>query len=182
MADETATTPTTPTAHVETVLPTAVSEPDPTQRPARLALYVGIILVIVGASALYLGYNGAATNPLVQAQIPFVISGGLVGLGLLALGGISLAMSVILSIQSDFRTELNTMRESIEHLSEAVSYQAFGGANGSKQATDIVMVARGSTSFHRKECRLVERSEHSRPLPRDEADREGMLPCRICKP
>ena len=159
-----------------------LTEPDPARRPARLALYLGMGLVIIGAIALYLGYNGAATNALVQAQTPYVISGGLLGVGLLALGGISISLYVVLVVQADFRTELNGMRESIEKLSDAVSYQAFGGSNGTGGTEGTVMVARGSSSFHRSDCRLVQRSEHARPMPREEADREGLLPCRICKP
>lgn len=159
-----------------------LGEPDAARRPARLALYLGIACFALGAAALYLGYDGAATHPLVQAQIPYVISGGLVGLGLLALGGISIAMYVVLAIQSDFRRELGAMRESVERLSEAISYQAFGTNNGQAGSAEVVMVARGSSSFHRADCRLVERAEHSKPLPRQEADREGLLPCRICKP
>ncbi len=177
MAEETKTSP--PSTSTQ---PVRVEAPDPARRPARLALYVGGTMMIIGAVALYLGYNGAATNPLVQAQIPFVISGGLVGLGLLALGGISLAVYVVLVVQADFRTELNAMRESIEQLSEALSHQAFGSANGAGATADLVLVARGSSSFHRSECRLVQRSERSRPMPRADADREGLLPCRICKP
>jgi hypothetical protein len=177
MAEETKTT---ERATIE--LTPQLDEPDAVRRPARLALYVGVVCFILGAVALYLGYNGAATNALVQAQMPYVISGGLAGLGLLALGGISIALYVILVIQADFRRELGAMREAIEQLSESISYQTFGSRNGQTTSADVVMVARGSSSFHRADCRLVERAEHTKPLPREEADREGMLPCRICKP
>ena len=177
MVEETKASPTPPSTQAA-----RVEEPDPARRPARLALYVGGTMIILGAVALYLGYNGAATNALVQAQTPYIISGGLVGLGLLALGGISLAVYIVLVVQADFRTELSAMRESIEQLSDALSHQAFGSANGAGATADVVLVARGSSSFHRSECRLVQRSEHSRPTPRAEADREGLLPCRICKP
>lgn len=171
-----------PAEQIEATFP--VSEPDPARRPARLALYLGVLLLALGAVALYLGYNGAATNPLPAAQTPYVISGGLVGLGLLALGGITLALYVVMTIQADFRGELNAMRETMEKLTEAISYQAFGSSNGHgpSLAGGMVLVARGSTSFHKADCRLVERAESTKPFPRDEAEREGLLPCRICKP
>jgi len=162
--------------------PPAFPAPDPARRPARLALYLGGTLLIAGAIALYLGYNGAATNSLPQAQTPYLISGGLVGVALTAVGGITVAMYVLLTVQADFRGELHALRESMERLSEAVSHQAFGNTNGSASAGGTVMVARSSSSYHRADCRLVERTEHARPMPRTEADREGLLPCRICKP
>jgi hypothetical protein len=179
MAEET-----TIETQVESQSQQRLAEPDPARRPARLALYVGIVLLILGGIAMYKGYDGAAKNALVQAQTPYVISGGLLGLGLLALGGITIALHVIMSIQTDFRSELNSMRETMERLAEAISYQAFGSQNGSgpSLAGGMVMVARGSTSFHRADCRLVERAGNAKPLPREEADREGLLPCRICKP
>lgn len=160
---------------------TRLEGPDPAHRPARLSLYLGIGLVAAGAIVMYLGYNGAATNPVPAAQTPFVISGGLLGLGLLALGGIAVAVHVILQVQADFRVELGAMRDSIEQLAEAVSRQVFGGQPSANGHT-IVMVARGAASFHREDCRLVQRAEHLRSIPKDEADREGLTPCRICKP
>jgi hypothetical protein len=162
--------------------PPAFPPPDPARRPARVALYVGAVLLITGAIALYLGYNGAATNALPQAQTPYVISGGLVGVALMAVGGITVALYVLLTVQADFRGELHKLRESMELLSEAVSHQAFGTTNGHGLAGGTVMVARSSSSYHKADCRLVERTEHARPMPRAEADREGLLPCRICKP
>jgi hypothetical protein len=155
---------------------------DPGRRPARLALYLGGALILVGFVALYKGYDGAATNPLPQAQTPYVISGGLLGVALIALGGIIVALYVLLQVQADFRSELNAMRDSMETLSEAMSHRILATEPGGVSSNGPVMVARGASSFHRAECRLVARAEHVRPLPREEASRTGLAPCRICKP
>lgn len=161
-------------------------EPDPAQRPARLAMYLGVVFVVAGAVALYLGYNGAATNPLVQAQFPYLISGGLVGLALVLLGGITIGLHVLLRVQADFRGELSVMRESMEQLADVLSRQAFaktnGASSGASASNGMVIVARGANSFHRADCRLVASVDRSRPMPREEADRTGLIPCRICKP
>ncbi|HEX9713299.1 MAG TPA: hypothetical protein VGB52_12230 [Actinomycetota bacterium] len=166
-----------------TTTETQLEGPDPAHRPARLALYLGIALVAAGAVIMYLGYNGAATTAVPAAQTPYIISGGLLGVGLLALGGIAVAVHVILAVQADFRVELRGMRDSIEQLAEAMTRQAFAsGGLPSTNGHTIVMVARGASSFHREECRLVQRADHLRSIPKDEADREGLAPCRICKP
>ena len=162
----------------------SVPEPDPAQRPARLALYLGGALVLVGGIVMYFGYDGAAKSAVPQAQTPYVISGGLLGLALMVLGGIGLAVHVLLQVQADFRTELNAMRENIEVLADALSHQVFGTGSTAKapSSNGTVMVAQGATSFHRPDCRLVTAAQHVRPLPREEADRTGLIPCRVCKP
>lgn len=47
---------------------------------------VGVLLVLAGFIALFLAWNGAAAKDFVQGQVPYVISGGLVGLALVASG------------------------------------------------------------------------------------------------
>lgn len=163
----------------EQKLSVSTGEPDPARRPARMSLYAGAALLVAGAVVLYIGYDGAATNPLPQAQTPYVISGGLLGLGLLALGGIAIALHVILTVQADFRTELDAMRRSIETVAEVLTRDVVATSHSNN---GTVMIAEGGSSFHRAECRLVERAEHVRPVAREQADRDGLLPCRICRP
>lgn len=154
-------------------------EPDPAQRPARLALYSGLTFVGLGLLAIYLGYNGAATHPLPQAQTPYVISGGLLGVGLIALGGITAGLAVLLRVQADFRAEMLGMRETLERLGDAMAGRVIAGASG-KNGTVVVTPEAGS--FHRPECALVARAEHVRPSPRAEATDAGLVACRVCKP
>lgn len=156
-----------------------IREPDPAQRPARLALYGGLALIAVGGVVLYLGYNGAATHPVPQAQTPYVISGGLLGIALMALGGITAALAVLLRVQADLRTDLSAMRESIERLADATAARTLAG---SPSANGTVLVTPEAGSFHRPDCKLVARAEHVRPSPRSAATDEGLAPCRVCKP
>lgn len=163
----------------------ALSEPDPVRRPARLALYVGGASILLGMLAMYLGYDGAAKNPVPAAQTPYVISGGLLGLGLMALGGVAIAVYILLQAQADLRTDLSGLRDSMDRLSEAIAHEAFSSAARSSSgpsANGTVVVARGAASYHRPDCRLVTRAEHASPVPRTEAERNGLIPCRICKP
>ena len=46
----------------------------------------GVALVVAGFIALFLAWNGAAGKDFVEGQLPYLISGGLVGLGLIASG------------------------------------------------------------------------------------------------
>jgi hypothetical protein len=47
---------------------------------------VGVLLVVLGFIAMFLAWNGAAGKDYVQGQIPYLISGGLVGLALVGSG------------------------------------------------------------------------------------------------
>jgi hypothetical protein len=56
------------------------------------------VLVIAGALAILLGWNGVSEEPLTAQQIPYVISGGVGGLFLLGLGA-------MLWLSADLRDE-----------------------------------------------------------------------------
>jgi hypothetical protein len=61
------------------------------------------LLIGAGALLLLLGWLGASGTPYVEAQIPYVISGGLTGLGLIGLGA-------TLWLSSDLRDEWHRLR------------------------------------------------------------------------
>jgi hypothetical protein len=46
----------------------------------------GLALVVAGFIALFLAWNGAAGVDYVEGQLPYLISGGLVGIGLIGAG------------------------------------------------------------------------------------------------
>lgn len=76
----------------------------------RLIVAPGAVLVVAGFCLMLLGWWGAAHTHRQIEQIPYLISGGLLGLGLVVLGGFLLATAVWMSSlermrqQSDART------------------------------------------------------------------------------
>jgi hypothetical protein len=54
----------------------------------RLMLGVGAVLVAAGLASVVVGYVGASHTVLVAGQIPYLISGGLLGVALVVLGGL----------------------------------------------------------------------------------------------
>lgn len=165
--------------------PHTTGEPDPTLRPARLALYAGVISMILGAFALFAGYNGAATNPIVEAQVPYLISGGLAGLALLLLGGIGIAASVILRVTGEIRSELHATRDAFtqaNRISSSVAAAVLPESVPAASSNGSVLVSSGGSSYHRADCRLVERAEAVSKVPRADATSQGLHPCRICNP
>lgn len=71
-------------------------------------------LVIFGAIALLLGYGGAAGTPHVAEQIPYFISGGLVGIFVLGIAG-------VLWLSADLRDEYRKLDELVGVLREDVA-------------------------------------------------------------
>ncbi len=71
-----------------------------------------VVLVVAGLIALLLGYLGVSDTPYVAAQLPFIISGGLLAIFLLSLG-IGLWLSA--DLRDDWR-ELRACRMLLEEL------------------------------------------------------------------
>ena len=71
----------------------------------------GVGLVVLGFIALFLAWNGAADKDYVQGQIPYLISGGLVGVGLIGAG------LTVVNVQAR-RADQDAMLDRIERLLE----------------------------------------------------------------
>jgi hypothetical protein len=58
-----------------------------TRRGPRALLVLGAVLQPLGGALILLGWSGAARSTDVWEQIPYLISGGLLGLGMVVAGG-----------------------------------------------------------------------------------------------
>ena len=77
----------------------------------------GVALVVAGFIALFLAWNGAAAKDYVEGQLPYLISGGLVGVGLIGAG------LTVINVQSR-RADNDAMMDRIERLLEERAEQA----------------------------------------------------------
>jgi hypothetical protein len=137
----------------------------------------GILFCGAGFVALFLGWNGAASYDDVPAQLPYLLSGGLVGLSLVVIGG-------ALLVVDGSRRSVDDLRASVEELRAAVEAMAAPATNGHRPApaTTAGLVVAGASSYHQPSCHLVEGREDARLLTVEEAAADGLAPCRICKP
>jgi hypothetical protein len=95
-----------------------------TKPPTRLPLYVGIVLIALGWGAIFLAWQRAAALDLETGQLPYVLSGGFGGFGLLLLGSAGVVVDVILRTQWRSRETIDALRSAIEGLAEAVAKPA----------------------------------------------------------
>jgi hypothetical protein len=71
----------------------------------RMLVFPGAFCVLAGFALMFLGWYGAAHTARQIEQIPYLISGGFVGLGLVFVGGLTLACALWMSMLQRFSTE-----------------------------------------------------------------------------
>lgn len=95
-------------------------------KQAQTATYVGLGLVGLGFLVIGMAWNGAAELDYVQGQFPYLISGGLTGLGLILLG-------VVLLVIQTMRRDAAKRTRQVEELALAVTELQAQLAPGSVQ-------------------------------------------------
>ena len=146
---------------------------------AKSSLYLSVGLVVVGFLLIFLAWNGAAEKDFVQGQFPYLLSGGLSGMGLI-LCGLALAAS------QAHRKDMLSLQDRIDELIATVNANAGGGAarGASLQSvpTDAdVFVTNGST-YHRASCRTVQGRAGLDLVTADDVAARELTACRVCRP
>ncbi|HWC33335.1 MAG TPA: hypothetical protein VG650_00785 [Mycobacteriales bacterium] len=154
----------------------------------------GAILLPLGIAVILLGWSGAAHGRVEQQQIPYLISGGLLGLASVVIGGFFFWAHWLYRIydQADLHHE-ESMRQQAELIRALLQLRgdasaptaaaaAAAAATAAAGATATAFVAtRSGTSVHRPDCTLVaNRAGQLRAVTAAEAAR--LKPCRVCDP
>lgn len=141
----------------------------------KLGGKAGIALALIGLIAIAFGWNGAAGQLSTLAQLPYVISGGLIGIAFVILGA---AMLVVQSAREDraiLEAKLDLLAEAfLEGQGRAPKAAAPGDLSG--------LVVAGSASYHVPGCRLVDGREETGYLTPAEAQERQLKACRVCQP
>lgn len=148
----------------------------PRRKKSSFGEYVPLVTLIIGFLLIGLGWNGAASVDFTQGQIPYLISGGLIGLGMVFFSAAALIVQVMKRGQAQQNAELAAIHRTLERLAGTISLQ------GNGEVTNGELVVAGSSSFHLPNCRTVGGRTNMPRIPREEAVSEGLEPCRICNP
>lgn len=152
-------------------------------------MVLGGVIAPLGLVIVVLGWYGAAHSPFLFQQVPYLISGLGLGLGLVFLGSFFYFAHWITELVKEGRTQSAAMIEAIARLEETVKQQAGadrfasaadgdGGVSPNGAATgDLVATGKG-TMAHRPDCVVVA----SKPGLRRVAPDEGLLSCKLCEP
>lgn len=144
----------------------------------RLGGQLGVGLSLVGFLVMFFGWNGAASADYVPAQLPYLISGGAAGLGLVVVGA---AMIVVQSQRAD-RARLEQALERVAQAAERGGSTAPGGQHASMAGGLGNFVVTGPSSYHRVECDLPEARSEATMVPLSEVLGTSLAPCRVCNP
>ena len=150
----------------------------------RLGGKLGIAVCLLGFVVIYLGWNGAGSFNDLRQQFPYLISGGVAGLGLVMVGCSLLLVESMRAERAELQATLLELRDALE------AGSVVGAPAAARTATAPLLlggdadglVVAGTTSFHRPSCRLVEQRDDLEVIDADEATARGLAPCRICDP
>jgi hypothetical protein len=165
-------------------------------------LIAGGVMFPLGGLLIILGWWGASHTPRIFEQIPYMISGGLLGLGLVVAGGFLYFAYWLTTIVRDQRMQTERVVESLGRIESLLAGTAAVGdrsasSSGASEAAEFapparvaaapptaldgavfVATAKGS-QYHRPECPVVVGRDGLRQVS---ATDSGMKPCRICEP
>lgn len=169
----------------------------------QVLFYAGAVLLPGGLVVIGLGWYGVAHTPYEYNQNAYIVSGGILGLGITFVGGFLYFGSWLARIALDQRESQAQLTEAIRALAgaggaaEAVAHvhapvpaqaaapaapaptpaptPAPAAAAPVAEASDLVVAGRGKTA-HRPDCDLIAGREDITAV----ADMTGLVPCRLC--
>jgi hypothetical protein len=143
---------------------------------SKATTYIGVAAVGAGFAMIFLAWDRASNLDFTPGQIPYLISGGVGGLGLVIIG------AIVLLVQNA-RRDRAVLSKQLEDLDATMArvVRALLVAGDGRMTSDGLVVA-GPTSFHRPYCSLVEGQESAERMPKEEAQGRGLEACRICQP
>ena len=148
----------------------------------------GNILVAAGLLLILLGWYDISYEGQVAAQIPYLVSDALFGLGLVIAGA---ATRIIQSQNASREALVQAEQATRAALLQAISQLGAAGlgVSAAQPADDLIapdtadgLVLAGASSYHRPDCRLVEGRSGAAVLTAAGAEAQGLTPCRVCKP
>jgi hypothetical protein len=154
----------------------------------QVALFVaGGVLMPLGIVAIFIAWYGVAHSHYEYDQLTYIISGGVLGIGLVLLGGFLYFGAWLAKMANDQKASTVRLADSMLVLADVVSRgsrqpTAAGTGAGAVSAADdgaVPVLAGGGSTVHRRDCALIAHRDDLRPLTGAETD---LGTCRVCRP
>jgi hypothetical protein len=148
----------------------------------RVFQLAGWILPPLGIVLILLAWYGTASTSRVWQQIPYMASGGLLGVAFLFTGGLAYLASWLTKLVNDNAAQAAAAAAAAERSAEAL--ERIEGAlralaqGGGARSTRLVATATGSM-VHLPDCPMVEGRDNLRTVNPNEP---GLRPCLVCQP
>jgi len=144
------------------------------RKRTKLGHQFGVLFCLAGFVLVWVGWNGAASYDVATRQFPFLISGGIAGLGLIQVG---VGLWIVQSQRAEragLEENLAGLQRVLETLVEVVGLAPAGAGTG--------LVLAGTTAYHRPSCPLVQDHPRLATTTAEMATESGLAPCRTCEP
>lgn len=153
--------------------------PEPLRRVDQVMEFAALALLPVGVTALVLGWFGVASHGYVFLQLPYLVSGGLLGLALTVLSGLLYLASWISRTSAVQRRQNEAILDALTSLQRTITAVGSGGANRSNGHAARFVATPSGSMFHRPDCAVVASRDDLREVA---ADDTGRKPCGMCEP
>ena len=140
--------------------------------------WAGAVLLPLGLVVIVMGWYGAANTPYQYDQLSYLVSGGLLGLGLTFCGGFLYFGAWLARIAADGRESSKRLADTLLVLADVTSRSAALRDDGVDIASIPVTAGEGTT-LHRRDCALIAQRDDLRPVGEQHAH---LTPCRVCRP
>lgn len=154
-------------------------------RLVQVGLFVaGAILLPAGIIVICLGWYGIANTPYMYDQLIYIVSGGMLGLGITFVGGFLYFGAWIARVGADLNQADKRLSDTLLILADSISQAASATTAPGASATphsihSLLVVAGNSNTVHRADCVLVtERNDLSPAQP----GATRIAACRLCRP
>jgi len=139
------------------------------------------VLLPLGVLLIGLGWLGASRTILPFEQIPYLVSGGLLGIAFVIIGGFVYFAYWQTLLVRDTRAERRELVDALYRIERLLAGGGLITSNGQTPAQDgtqLVATENGSM-IHRQDCPVVLNRDNLRTVSGDEA---SLKPCSICDP
>ena len=161
-------------------------------------MVAGGVLAPLGLVAVLLGWFGASHTPHSFEQVPYLISGGLLGLGLVFIGGFLYFTHWVTVLVREGRAQSDRTAEALERIESLLASAAAAATPALRSGTynqaesvgisvpereesrdEPLYATPNGSMLHRRECPVIATRDNARLVA---ADTPGFSPCRICQP
>ncbi|MGN6161846.1 MAG: hypothetical protein ACTHOG_09125 [Marmoricola sp.] len=150
-------------------------------RLVQVGLFVaGAVLMPIGIVVICLGWYGIANTPYQYDQLVYIVSGGLLGLGITFIGGFLYFAAWIARVGADLKESDKRLSDTLLLLGDSIAHAsaAPAGAPAQRHTGSVLVVAGTSTTVHRADCPLLEGRSDIHPA----GPAAGLTACRLCRP
>jgi hypothetical protein len=168
----------------------------------HLVLFVaGAVLLPLGLVVIGLGWYGVAHTPYAYDQMSYLVSGGILGLGITFVGGFLYFGAWLARVAADQKEAQARLGDTLLLLADAVAHAATGqagvgaagvgaasgrvgpvGGSGAsaahRDAADVLVTVGNSSTLHRAGCDLLAGREDVKVAGPDAG--AHLSPCRLC--